>query len=424
MSSFYVSNSKHVAVPTDIFLRRGQVTTEKKLDDVNIIHRRSRDHSGVFEGKNGFIVSDGFCYGAGFQSIADNLTDDVEQIKELLNTLNGDYSIYINTHRYHVIATDVWKTKQVFVAVDPDGTFWFCSMPDMIRNQKRHAYPLGANTMLVLDKNNGAVQKHTIKKWNLSQKDTSHTKVFDALEESVRIRFDEQSITTLSSGYDSGVISCAVAKLGHSDFSVSFANTEDKTVLAKRIQSHKGKILLEDGQMDGQERKDLESIYVQNEIFSEAGEAVARVCKYMNKINKSNILSGNGGDEMYSDYGYVGQQMGPNSLFGGLFPQRLEVAWPWHEYLNRQSQLVSRLDIITGYYGIQHKEPLLDVNLVQAWLNTTQALKNKRYKNWMYEYMRENNYPLAIDSKIGFAGKEKKLGEDQNISAMDGNKIV
>ena len=42
----------------------------------------------------------------------------------------------------------------------------------------------------------------------------------------------------------------------------------------------------------------------------------------------------------------------------------------------------------------------------------------------MYEYMRENNYPLAIDSKIGFAGKEKKLGEDQNISAMDGNKIV
>jgi asparagine synthetase B (glutamine-hydrolysing) len=121
----------------------------------------------------------------------------------------------------------------------------------------------------------------------------------------------------------------------------------------------------------------------------------------MNKIQKFNIVSGNGGDELYSDYGNCGRQLDPKSLFGGLFPRDLNLIWPWHNYMGRLSLPVSRLDCIAGYYGIQHKDPLLDKNVVQAWLNTTPELKNARYKNWMFEYLTEHNYPIEENFKNG-----------------------
>ena len=411
MSSFWVSNKHKINNATELFERRGLSTVNKQIQKTYITHRKSHDDSGIFIGPAGFIVSDGFCYDPGFQNIADNIKDDLESIIDLLNTVNGDYSLYIETDRYCAVATDPWKTKQVFVSIEDDGSFCVSSLPDMIRMQKKHAYPVGANTLIVLDKKDHSVRKHDIKKWDLTQHVTNHNAVFDALNESVELRFDSQSISTLSSGYDSGVIACALSNLGHKDFSLGFINTEDKQVLAQRCKIHKGKFLPELGQLSDVETKDLKSLYLQEEIFSEAGEAIARVCKYMNKTGKSNILSGNGGDEMYSDYGYHGRQLANHSLFGGHFPAVLDIIWPWHEYTHRQSQLVSRVDLLGGYYGVQHKEPLLDINLVQAWLNTTQDLKNKRYKNWMYEYMKEHEYPISENTKIGFAGPERKLAE-------------
>lgn len=407
MSSFWVSNKHKILKPSSVFLRRGLHTTDKKIQNTFVTHRKSNDHGGIFLGKSGFVVADGFCYKPNFQNIADGLQDNVKSIIDLLNTVNGDYSLYIETERYCAIVTDPWKTKHLFLAVEEDGVFSVSSLPDMIKIHHPHAYPVDPNTIIVIDKVDMSVKKYNVRKWDLTQHVTNHDRVFDALENSVRMRFDSQSISTLSSGYDSGVIACALSKMGHENFSVSFANSEDKKTLADRLKIHRGRILPEQGQLSAQEKTELSSLYLQEEIFSEAGEAIARVCRYMNKIGKSNILSGNGGDEMYSDYGHRGKQLATNSLFGGFFPSLLDVIWPWHEYQHRQSQLVSRIDLLAGYFGVQHKEPLLDVELVQAWLNTTQDLKNKRYKNWMYEYMQEHKYPVLIDVKIGFAGPKR-----------------
>jgi len=409
MSSFWVRNKYKIDELTSLFLKRGRSTVHKQVDQTHIVHRKSNDHGGIFIGETGFVVSDGYCYNPGFQSIADNLKDDILSIIDLLNTVNGDYSLYIETDRYCAVATDAWKTKQVFLSIEEDGSFCISSLPDMIKLHHAHAYAVAPDTLVLIDKKDNSVKKYSIKKWDLTQNVTNHNRVFDALEKSVKARFDSESIATLSSGYDSGVIACALSNMGHENFSLSFANTEDKKILADRLKIHKGRILPEQGQLIERERRDIESLYLQEEIFTEAGEAIARVCKYMNKIGKSNILSGNGGDEMYSDYGYHGKQLDTHSLFGGHFPAVLDVIWPWHEYQHRQSQLVSRIDLLAGYFGVQHKEPLLDVELVQAWLNTTQDLKNKMYKNWMYEYMQEHNYPILIDTKIGFAGPKRNF---------------
>ncbi len=412
MSSIWVSNLD-LEHTTKFFDLRGDATIERTINNTHIKHRKSQDHGGIFVGKSGFIVADGYCYDQNFNTMADALDNNISNIIEMLNTVNGDYSLYLETDRYRAVATDAWKTKQIFVSFDPDGTFCVCSVPDMIRITNRHAYPVGPNTLVVFDKMQNSVITHTIKKFDLSQTVTNHTKLFDAFDKGVAWRYDKGSVSTLSSGYDSGVIACALSNSGHKNFSVGFVSTEDKKIIKERMEIHKGKILPENNKLTDTECDDLKSIYLQEEIFSEAGEAIARVCKYMNKIGKSNILSGNGGDEMYSDYGFHGKQLANHSLFGGYFPAMLNVIWPWHEYTHRQSQLVSRIDLLAGYFGIQHKEPLLDVNVVQAWLNTTQDLKNKRYKNWMYEYMKDHNYPISKDVKIGFAGPERKLGNNE-----------
>jgi hypothetical protein len=44
----------------------------------------------------------------------------------------------------------------------------------------------------------------------------------------------------------------------------------------------------------------------------------------------------------------------------------------------------------------------MDRELVQAWLNTTQRLKNSGYKAWMKAYMEAHGYPYS-DIKTGFA---------------------
>lgn len=368
-------------------------------------------NNGTYTSKNGQVIAVGFCYNDGFQSIADQLTDNPQDLIETLQSVNGDYAFFAETNTYYAVATDPWKTKHIWVSME-NNNLLVSNSPDDIRRQGQHPYPVDLNTVIFINKKDYSVTKYTSKYWNLKQTVNNHNAVFDALERSLLRRYDSGSISTLSSGYDSGVIACALSNLGHRKFSISFAATEDKNILAARLNIHGGKILPRSGRMTDQERQDIQSLYVQRYSISSSGESIARVCKHMNKIGKTNILAGNGGDEMYVDTGYLGKQLGEKSLFGGWFPDNLELVWPWHEYMSKQSSLVTRTDLVAGYFGIQHKEPLLDIELVQAWLNTTAELKNRRYKSWMYEYMKESSYPVLEDVKIGYGHDPVKLNEN------------
>lgn len=368
------------------------------------------ENNKVYSGSAGKIVGIGFCYDAGFQSIANQLTDHPRDLLEILSSVNGDYALFVETDSYYAVVTDPWKSKHIWVSLE-NRRLLASNSPITIRLQGQHAYPVDPNTVIVVSKKDFSVKKYTNKSWNLLQTVGNHNAVFDALERSVARRYNSKSISTLSSGYDSGVIACALSNLGHKKFSISFTSSEDKNILTARLGIHNGIILPESGQMSESEINNFKLLYLQDEIFSPAGESIVRVCKHMKKINKTNILAGNGGDELYTDYGFRGRQLGTKSLFGGWFPDNLELIWPWHDYMNRQSGLISRLDLIAGYFGIQHKEPLLDVELVQAWLNTKAELKNRRYKNWMYEYMMEHNYPVLEDVKIGFGNDPRTLNE-------------
>ena len=112
------------------------------------------------------------------------------------------------------------------------------------------------------------------------------------------------------------------------------------------------------------------------------------------------MLTGDGGDDIYSDYGFHGQPMREWSRFGGQFPDDLWDVWPWHEN-NVFRDFHNRHEVVGGHWGIEMRCPLMSVSLVQAWLNTTPRLKNLEHKGWMAQYMRDHKYPFADMEQLG-----------------------
>ena len=112
------------------------------------------------------------------------------------------------------------------------------------------------------------------------------------------------------------------------------------------------------------------------------------------------MLTGDGGDDIYSDYGFHGHRMRKHSRFGGHFPDVLANVWPWHEN-NVFQDFHNRTEAVGGHWGIEMRCPMMSVALVQAWLNTTAQLKNRKHKGWMAQYMLDHKYPFADIEKLG-----------------------
>ena len=124
-------------------------------------------------------------------------------------------------------------------------------------------------------------------------------------------------------------------------------------------------------------------------------------------------LSGQGGDEIYSDYGFEGLKYKSISQFGGKFPDDLTSIFPWNNFYDgSQKAFISKEEHIASMYGIEGRYPFLDKKVVQEFFWLTTELKNKYYKAPLYAVMEKFNYPFEPNEKIGF--KVKKVLKQNN----------
>jgi len=129
---------------------------------------------------------------------------------------------------------------------------------------------------------------------------------------------------------------------------------------------------------------------------------LATICKRANANNQRIYFSGQGADEIISDYGFNGKRIYKHSQFGGKFPNTLEGFWPWHSFWDgTQVQYLNKEEYIAGHYGIETRYPFLDRQLVQEFLWLTSKLKNSKYKSCLAEYLIRNNFPFEQE-KRGF----------------------
>ena len=226
----------------------------------------------------------------------------------------------------------------------------------------------------------------------------------------------------LSAGYDSGAISCELSNQGVDSLSISIAAKENPEVLAMRMRQHYGSselIHLSKKDFDRHLKliksrcephqyqirtphNDGMKSYPLHEDKGAIGISV--VCERAKERGHKIYLSGQGSDEILSDYGRNGKRIYSHSTLMGTFPDDLAAVFPWSNFFEgTQAAYIAKEDHVAGMHGLEGRYPFLDTRLVQAFLNLTPELKNKLYKAPLHAYLAQEQYPFTPDEKTGFS---------------------
>ena len=339
--------------------------------------------------------------------------------------------------------SDLIKTKPLSYALNPNilgiSTYGGALEKVNLNNIK----DLEPNTHLNInfkELGNYQIKKQKLYKLNLSQRNKSLSKWNNQINKSIKQRiyhYKSAPFVPLSSGYDSGLICCALNHLGIKYTTVTLGDYEDKTILKKRIKINKQKSCLKHFSLPpiSEEEYSEYSRMIQNKFgnikyshldgdrldpifLHEDGGAIglAKICEFMKSYGFNCLLSGSGADEIISDYGFNGIKLYSHSEFGGLFPSNLEDIFPWKKfYGDTQRSYLLKDEMISGIYGIEGRYPFLDKNVIQEFLSLSAHLKNKRYKNCIASFLDNNSYPFSEGDKLGFLPLKTKYNIMERI---------
>ena len=345
--------------------------------------------------------------------------------------LDGEFAILLVDFSKNklILSTDVFSTKPLWVSAE-NGQIGVASYESAVKRLGfETVQKVEANKTFVYDLNKRSITDiHTVYEFDIEHQ---NKKTFDdwtkAFEEAIRKRTAncrEGIFIGLSSGYDSGAIACELNKQNVPYKAYSVRGRENQYVLqarhAKFNKNATGNIydftsdkwsIAHDYIMKSVEHF-MYKIYSSSSDYNEFGLALQNdngsnglsfICSLAKKDNYKIYISGQGADELFSDYGFGGVKKYNHSNFGGLFPKNLSDIFPWASFYG--SSMVSYLakeEYISGAYGLEGRYPFLDKKVVQEFLWLDVELKNSNYKSVLYNYLKTNNFPFSENEKIGF----------------------
>ena len=341
---------------------------------------------------------------------------------EFVKKLNGEFAlILIDTHKQKIIfSTDIFRTKPLFYSID-EGKIGLSTFGTPLKDLGFKGVNMAkANTCYIIDLNKESMDTYEIKQFDLNQ----HKKTYDdwivAFENSIRKRAlqsgDKKMFIGMSSGYDSGAIACALNKLDVDNKAYAIYASENRNIIDERVNILKNieTFNLTNNQYNiwynyvQENCEDFVSNQIVNHYSIKADKAsvgLSFICDKAIKDNRKIYLSGQGADEIFSDYGMFGRKImsDSQSTFGGIFPDDLEPYFPWKNFFDgTQEMYIAKEEYVAGSFGIETRYPYLDVDVVQEFLWLSPELKNKSYKSVVYEYLNLNNFPIDLNQKIGF----------------------
>jgi asparagine synthase (glutamine-hydrolysing) len=259
-------------------------------------------------------------------------------------------------------------------------------------------------------------------KFDIRQHKTSFDDWLLAFSNSIKkrtVNTNKGMFVGMSSGYDSGAIACELEKQNVDFKAYSITNNENNEILDARLKLISNKepfsmTPIEFEKWKQELRNNCEDFYYQDQFFDynikkdQASMGLASICSRANKEGRRIYFSGQGADEIISDYGFGGKKIYKHSSFGGLFPQNLQDFFPWHSFWDgTQIQYLNKEEYVAGHFGIETRYPFLDKDLVQEFLWLSADLKNSKYKSCLDEYLKVNNFPYQPSEKRGFHVVEK-----------------
>jgi len=379
-----------------------------------------------YQTKFGTLLYNGSTYNSGGENdtqwIGQRLDDKLDNTLDVVRELTGEYAFIYVTDRHVVFCVDHFDSRNLWFYHDAETRqLTIASIPSVVEQKHKMTWRADGNKIYVIDRHNFSVDIQVNKIWNFDQNVNHFDLVFENFERAISDRYNPDTSTNLlSSGFDSGVINCATHKIFKKVDCVSDPDKEIVSTIKERMEVH-GAVILPNY---GENQKDIETMFHSimpiDKIWGDpsVNGLVNLMKKYVSKRNKKIVITGNGGDEIYNDW--QGQKSGLVwTKTNGSFPSHLQFVWGYHNHNGRMQLTNTRTDFIAGYYGLEARNPLIDVNLVQAWINTKSKLKN-RYKSWMKAYMEEHDYPYTM--KKVHSWSEPYVPEDWKITKQSNNK--
>lgn len=345
---------------------------------------------------------------------------------EFTSKLDGEFAILIldSENKQVVFSSDTFRTKPLFYSIENKSICVSTYTDPILKSNFKKPNKVEANTTYIYNIDTGQVTTRTITNFNLDQYKTdvdSWGEKFDlAIKKRIEFSADKKFFIGLSSGYDSGIISCALNKATVDYKAYSVVASETLDIIKQRFDliKHKQLINLKKSDYDyyssnlfGKKCEDFVCQDLGQSIQSDkACYGLAYICSLAQADGRKIYMSGQGADEIISDYGMNGNKIYPHSSFGGRFPNDLKTVFPWRSFFKGTQELyIAKEEYVAGSFGVESRYPFLDLDLVQEYLNLSVDIKNKTYKYVIHEYLLKNNFPFEQNKKIGFQANKNLL---------------
>ena len=347
--------------------------------------------------------------------------------------LDGEYAIVIFDFKLNkiLLISDTFATKPLFYQFNQnDLTFMIASYQDSLKiNHFNKPIKLPANTIIEIQMSTFTINKNKIHHFEYNQHKDSYDDWIEAFRKSIqkRINTKHKIYVSMSGGYDSGAICCMLNNINKEYTTFTVNGKEDKNTIDNRLIINKKHQSNNDNQSyrfnmnetvikkykdrNDNETSNYESKVLMNHdtIYGVHKDRASTGVSFISDIASNKgfriTLSGQGADEILSDYGFNGQKKTWHSIFGGKYPDILtdDFINKWESFDDGINKcLIMKEESIVGSYGIETRYPFLDKQLVQEFLWLKPELKNKYYKAPLHHYLTINNYPFKPNDKIGF----------------------
>lgn len=415
MSGLLYSQDSNGFRDLTVLKRRGKDACTELQNELGYFHHCLLDLTGAeasqpMKTSHGYALLDGGSYNCKSCSkfLRDNLDGNLSNTLDCIRGARGEFALVYVTERHIVFCVDTFGLKNLWFFHDQSTRqLTLSSIPRLVEQKHGNSWQADGNKIYIVDKHDWSVDIQENHIFNLDQKIKHFDYVFEQFENAVQDRYQpEHSTLLLSSGMDSGALACAINKLFGELDCVSDPEIEDKEVIKQRMAIHKAVILPPVKDLS-EEDKDimLKEIIGKHTLWhvSVTDGLINLIKNYVYKNKKKIVITGEGTDALYTDR--MGEGNGTAwSKTNQKFPNNLSFVWPWYNLQGKLQIMNTRNDFIAGYYQAEARSPMLDLKLVQAWLNTTADCKNDK-KSWIRQYMDLHKYPYTLE-KIHSWSKE------------------
>jgi asparagine synthetase B (glutamine-hydrolysing) len=342
--------------------------------------------------------------------------------------LDGEFALLVVdlSKQILIISTDVFGTKPLWLALESGNIGIASYRSSLLACGYRNIEQIKANQTIVVSLRTATIlAEFKVHSFQLNQFKLCYDDWITAFSSSIKKRagnMREKIFIGLSSGYDSGAIACELLHQNLDFNAYSIQAIENTDVLSQRLKLVPRHHLVTLRQQEyAEEKKFLKkyaepystpprpphrpSGYVVTEDMGAVGTGV--ICRLAREERCKVYLSGQGSDEIMSDYGFAGQAAAGflTTDLRGHFPSDLANVFPWTNFFEgTQQEFLYKDEVVGGAYGIECRYPFLDKAVVQEFLWLSQHLKNAYYKAPLRHYLMQSEFPFAegLSNKVGF----------------------